>query len=185
VRHARILGGFQSFFRDLEAFESLKNKVFPAILKDKSGKGSIRIWAPGCSTEEETYSLAILLLEFLGDRTSSYQIQLFGTDANERGIEKARSGIYAERIAQEVLPERLRRFFTKVDEGYRVSKAVRDLCVFAKQNVVEDPPFSRMNLVTCRNLLIYLGPELQRKVVPILYYALRPSGFLFLGNARV
>jgi two-component system CheB/CheR fusion protein len=173
-----------SFFRDLEAFESLKNKVFPAILKDKSSKGSIRIWAPGCSTGEETYSLAILLLEFLGDKVSSYQVQLFGTDANERGIEKARSGIYAERIAQEVSAERLRRFFTKVDEGYRVSKAVRDLCVFAKQNVVEDPPFSRMNLVACRNLLIYLGPELQRKVLPVLHYALRPAGFLFLGNAE-
>lgn len=173
-----------SFFRDLEAFESLKNKVFPAILKDKSSKGSIRIWVPGCSTGEETYSLAILLLEFLGDKASTYQIQLFGTDANERGIEKARAGIYPERVAQEVSPDRLRRFFTKVDEGYRVSKGVRDLCVFAKQNVAEDPPFSRMNLVACRNLLIYLGPELQRRVVPVLHYALRPSGFLFLGNAE-
>lgn len=173
-----------SFFRDLEAFESLKSKVFPAILKDKSSKESIRIWAPGCSTGEETYSLAILLLEFLGDKMSSYQIQLFGTDVNERGIEKARAGIYGDRIAQEVSAERLRRFFTKVDEGYRVSKGVRDLCVFAKQNLAEDPPFSRMNLVACRNLLIYLGPELQRKVVPILHYALKPSGFLFLGNAE-
>ena len=173
-----------SFFRDLEAFEALKHKVFPAILKDKSSKESIRIWAPGCSTGEETYSLAILLLEFLGDRMSAYHIQLFGTDANERGIEKARAGIYQERVAQEVSPERLRRFFTKVDEGYRVSKTVRDLCVFAKQNVVEDPPFSHMNLVSCRNLLIYLGPELQRKVLPVLHYALRPSGFLFLGNAE-
>ena len=173
-----------SFFRDLEAFESLKSKVLPAILKDKSSKESIRIWAPGCSTGEETYSLAMILLEFLGDKMSSYQIQLFGTDANERGIEKARAGIYPERIAQEVSPERLRRFFTKVDEGYRVSKGVRDLCVFAKQNLAEDPPFSHMNLVACRNLLIYLGPELQRKVVPILHYALRPSGFLFLGSAE-
>ena len=173
-----------SFFRDLEAFESLKSKVFPAILKDKSSKESIRIWAPGCSTGEETYSLAIILLEFLGDKMSSYQLQLFGTDVNERGIEKARAGIYGERITQEVSPERLRRFFTKVDEGYRVSKGVRDLCVFAKQNLAEDPPFSRMNLVVCRNLLIYLGPELQRKVVPILHYALKPSGFLFLGNAE-
>ena len=173
-----------SFFRDFEAFETLKTKVFPAILKDKSSKESIRIWAPGCSTGEETYSLAMLLLEFLGDKVSSYQIQLFGTDANERGIEKARAGIYGERIAHEVSPERLRRFFAKVDEGYRVSKGVRDLCVFAKQNLVEDPPFSRMNLVTCRNLLIYLGPELQRKVVPILHYALKPSGYLFLGNAE-
>ena len=172
------------FFRDPEAFESLKSKVLPAILKDKSSKDSVRIWAPGCSTGEEAYSLAMILLEFLGDKVSSYQIQLFGTDANERGIERARSGIYGERIAQEVSPERLRRFFTKVDEGYRVSKGVRDLCVFAKQNLVEDPPFSHMNLVACRNLLIYLGPELQRKVVPILHYALRPSGFLFLGNAE-
>jgi two-component system CheB/CheR fusion protein len=173
-----------TFFRDLEAFESLKRNVLPAILKDRSSKESIRIWAPGCSTGEETYSLAITLLEFLGDNTPSYQIQLFGTDANERGIEKARAGIYQERIAQEVSPERLRRFFTKVDEGYRVSKGVRDLCVFAKQNLAQDPPFSRMNLVACRNVLIYLGPELQRKVVPILHYALKPSGFLFLGNAE-
>ena len=173
-----------SFFRDLEAFETLKTKVLPAILKAKSSKDSIRIWAPGCSTGEETYSLAMILLEFLGDKMSNYEIQLFGTDANERGIEKARAGIYQERIVQEVAPERLRRFFSKVDEGYRVSKAVRDLCVFAKQNLAEDPPFSHMNLVACRNLLIYLGPELQRKVVPILHYALRPSGFLFLGNAE-
>jgi two-component system, chemotaxis family, CheB/CheR fusion protein len=173
-----------SFFRDLEAFESLKGKVFPAILKDKSGKESIRIWAPGCSTGEETYSLAIILFEFLGDKMSSYQIQLFGTDVNERGIERARAGIYGERIAEEVSAERLRRFFTKVDDGYRVTKSVRDLCVFAKQNLAEDPPFSRMNLVACRNLLIYLGPELQRKVVPILHYALKPTGFLFLGNAE-
>jgi len=173
-----------SFFRDLEAFESLKTKVLPAILKDKSSKENIRIWTPGCSTGEETYSLAIILLEFLGNRMSSYEIQLFGTDANERGIETARAGFFQERIAQEVSPDRLRRFFTKVDEGYRVSKGVRDLCVFAKQNLAEDPPFSRMNLVACRNLLIYLGPNLQRKVVPILHYALRPSGFLFLGNAE-
>ena len=173
-----------SFFRDFEAFESLKSKVLPAILKDKSSKESIRIWAPGCSTGEETYSLAIILLEFLGDKMSSHQIQLFGTDVNERGIDKARVGIYGERIAQDVSAERLRRFFTKVDEGYRISKGVRDLCVFSKQNLAEDPPFSRMNLVACRNLLIYLGPELQRKVVPILHYALKPSGFLFLGNAE-
>ena len=173
-----------SFFRDLKAFEVLKTKVFPAIARDKTTKGTIRIWAPGCSTGEETYSLAMILLEFLGDKVPAFEVQLFGTDANERGIEKARAGIYPERIAQEVSTERLRRFFTKVEEGYRVSKAVRDVCVFAKQNLAEDPPFSHMNLVACRNLLIYLGPELQRKVLPILHYALRPSGFLFLGNAE-
>ena len=173
-----------SFFRDPEAFEALKSTVFPAILKDKSNRGNIRIWAPGCSTGEETYSLAIALLEFLGARAPSIQIQLFGTDANERGIEKARSGIYLEQIAQDVSPERLRRFFVKVEQGYRVSKAVRDLCVFARQNIAEDPPFSQMNLVSCRNLLIYFGSGLQQRVVPILHYALRPSGFLMLGNAE-
>jgi two-component system, chemotaxis family, CheB/CheR fusion protein len=173
-----------SFFRDLEAFEVLKSKVFPAILKDKSNKGNIRIWAPGCSTGEETYSLAITLLEFLGEKASSFQVQVFGTDVNERGIEKARAGIYGERIAEEVSRERLRRFFTKVEEGYRVSKEVRDLCVFAKQNLAEDPPFSQMNLVACRNLMIYLGPALQRKIAPILHYALKPSGFLILGSSE-
>jgi two-component system, chemotaxis family, CheB/CheR fusion protein len=173
-----------SFFRDREAFDALKSKVFPAILRDKFTKGAIRIWVPGCSTGEEAYSLAMVLLEFLGDKTSTFEIQLFGTDANEHGIQKARAGVYDERIAQEIPPERLRRFFTKVDEGYRVSKTVRDLCVFAKQNLAEDPPFSQMNLVACRNLLIYLGSELQKKIMPILHYALRPSGFLMLGNSE-
>lgn len=173
-----------SFFRDPEAFEALKNKVFPAILKDKSAKKGIRIWAPGCSTGEETYSLAIVLFEFLGDKAANFEIQLFGTDVNERGIEKARAGVYPERITQEVSPERLRRFFTKVDEGYRVAKSIREFCVFAKQNLAEDPPFSQMNLVVCRNLLIYLGPELQHKIMPILHYALKPSGFLMLGHSE-
>lgn len=173
-----------SFFRDPEAFEVLKRTVFPAILRDKSNQGNIRIWAPGCSTGEETYSLAIALLEFLGARAPSFQIQLFGTDANEQGIEKARSGVYLEQIAQDVSPERLRRFFVKVEQGYRVSKAVRDLCVFARQNIADDPPFSQMNLVSCRNLLIYFGSGLQQKVIPILHYALRSSGFLMLGNSE-
>ena len=173
-----------SFFRDPEAFEILKNTVFPSILKDKSNRGNIRVWAPGCSTGEETYSLAMALLEVLGARAPSFQIQLFGTDANERGIEKARSGIYLEQIAQDVSPERLRRFFVKVEEGYRVSKAVRDLCVFARQNLIEDPPFSQMNLVSCRNLLIYFGASLQKKIMPVLHYALKPTGFLMLGGSE-
>jgi two-component system CheB/CheR fusion protein len=173
-----------SFFRDPDAFETLKSTVFPAILKDKSNRGNIRIWTPGCSTGEETYSVAIALLEFLGARAPSFHIQLFGTDANERGIDKARSGIYLEQIAQDISLERLRRFFVKVEQGYRVSKAVRDLCVFARQNIAEDPPFSQMNLVSCRNLLIYFGSGLQQRVVPILHYALRSSGFLMLGNSE-
>ena len=124
------------------------------------------------------------LLEFLGDKASSYQVQIFGTDLNEKGIQKVRAGVYRESIADEVSHERLQRFFVKVDEGYRVNKAVRDMCVFAQQNLAWDPPFSQMNLVACRSLLIYLAPPLQRKIVPILHYALKPSGFLILGKSE-
>jgi two-component system CheB/CheR fusion protein len=149
-----------SFFRDFEAFEALKSQIYPAIVNDKSSNGTIRMWAPGCSTGEETYSLAMTLLEFLGDRASSFQVQIFGTDLNEKGIQKARAGIYRESIAEEISPERLARFFVKVEEGYRVNKAVRDMCVFARQNLAHDPPFSQMNIVACRNLLIYIQPVL-------------------------
>lgn len=173
-----------SFFRDFEAFEVLKTQVYPAIVKDKGNQGTIRMWAPGCSTGEETYSLAMTLLEFLGDRASSFQVQIFGTDLNEKGIQKARVGIYRESIAEEISPERMARFFVKVDEGYRINKAVRDMCVFARQNLANDPPFSQMNVVACRNLLIYIQPALQKKIIPILHYALKPSGFLVLGSSE-
>ena len=124
------------------------------------------------------------LLEFLGDRASSFQVQIFGTDLNEKGIQKARAGIYRESIAEKISPERMARFFVKVDEGYRVNKAVRDMCVFARQNLASDPPFSQMNVVACRNLLIYIQPMLQKKIIPILHYALKPSGFLVLGSSE-
>ena len=140
-------------------------------MKDKGSKGTIRMWAPGCSTGEETYSLAMTLLEFLGDRASSFQVQIFGTDLNEKGIQKARAGIYRESIAVEISPERIARFFVRVDEGYRLNKAVRDMCVFAQQNLANDPPFSQMNVVACRNLLIYIQPALQKRIIPILHYA--------------
>ncbi|MFC5862814.1 chemotaxis protein CheB [Acidicapsa dinghuensis] len=173
-----------SFFRDFEAFESLKTQVYPAIVKDKANKGTIRMWAPGCSTGEETYSLAMTLLEFLGDRASSFQVQIFGTDLNEKSIQKARTGVYRESIAEEISQDRLARFFVKVEDGYRVNKAVRDMCVFARQNVANDPPFSQMNVVACRNLLIYIQPVLQKKIIPVLHYALKPSGFLVLGSSE-
>ena len=173
-----------SFFRDFEAFEALKTQVYPAILKDKGKKNAIRMWAPGCSTGEETYSLAMTLLEFLGDKAPSFQVQIFGTDLNEKGIEKARTGLYRESIAEEISPERMSRFFLKVEGGYRVNKAVRDMCIFARQNLASDPPFSQMDLVACRNLLIYIQPALQKKIIPILHYALKPSGFLVLGSSE-
>ena len=173
-----------SFFRDPETFEALKTQVYPAIVKDKESNGTIRIWAPGCSTGEETYSLAITLLEFLGDRASSFQVQIFGTDLNEKAIQKARAGIYRESIADDISPERMARFFVRQEQGYRVNKAVRDMCVFARQNLGADPPFSQMNLVACRNLLIYIQPVLQKKIIPILHYALKPTGFLVLGSSE-
>jgi len=179
-----ILIPVTSFFRDFEAFEALKSQVYPVIAKSKADKGTIRMWAPGCSTGEETYSLAMTLLEFLGDKAASFHVQIFGTDLNEKGIQKARAGVYRESIAEEISPERMRRFFVKVEEGYRVNKAVRDMCVFARQNLANDPPFSQMNVVACRNLLIYVQPVLQKKIIPILHYALKPSGFLVLGSSE-
>lgn len=179
-----ILINVTSFFREPESFEALKEKVFPSLLRDRQPDMPIRVWVPGCSTGEEAYSLAICLLEFLTERAGNFPIQIFATDISDAALEKARSGRYTETTALDVTPERLRRFFLKVEGGYQISKSVRDLCVFAKQNVVQDPPFSRMDLISCRNVLIYLGPVLQKKVVPIFHYALNPGGFLMLGNSE-
>jgi two-component system CheB/CheR fusion protein len=171
------------FFRNPEVFEDLANTVYPAIVGDTS-KGTLRIWVVACSSGEEVYSLAITLLEFLGARADSLRIQIFGTDINEKGIAKARSGIYPGSAMKNVSADRSARFFTKVASGYRVDKAIRDLCVFARQDVTKDPPFSSLDLISCRNFLIYIQPELQEKIISTLHYALNPSGFLLLGNAE-
>src|SRR5712691_11199632 len=173
-----------SFFRDPDAFEALKAEVFPSILKHRSPEEPIRVWVPGCSTGEETYSQAIALLEFLGNRSADIPIQLFGTDLGQGSIEKARAGIYPPSIVADVSPERLRRFFVKVEGGYRINKTIRDMCVFARQNFLQDPPFSRIDVISCRNVLIYLGPVLQKRIMPIFHYALKPRGFLMLGGAE-
>ena len=170
-----------SFFRNPPVFDSLKSIVYPAILKNRRRDTTIRVWAPGCASGEESYSLAITLMEFLGDKASEIPIQLFGTDVNEASIVKARTGIYPENIQADVSPERLRRYFLKAETGYRVSKAIRDMCIFAQHNVLYDPPFSQLDLVCCRNVLIYLEPMLQKKIVSLFHYALRPPGFLTLG----
>jgi two-component system CheB/CheR fusion protein len=171
------------FFRNPEVFEDLANTVYPAIVGEK-GKGTLRIWVVACSTGEEVYSLAITLLEFLGARAESIRIQIFGTDLNEKGIAKARSGIYPDSAMKNVSPERSARFFTKVANGYRVNKAIRDLCIFARQDVIKDPPFSNLDLISCRNFLIYVQSELQERIISTLHYALNPSGFMVLGNAE-
>ena len=173
-----------SFFRNPAVFDALKSRVFPAFMKNRSGEAPFRIWAPGCSSGEETYSLAIVLLEFLGDRAPSMPIQIFGSDVSEIGINKARNGLYPENIQGDVSPERLRRFFVKVEGGYRINKNVRDMCIFAMHNLLADPPFSQMDIICCRNLLIYLESPLQKNVISLFHYALKPHGFLLLGNAE-
>jgi two-component system CheB/CheR fusion protein len=172
------------FFRDEHIFEALKKDVFPQISADKDADAPLRIWVPGCSTGEEVYSLAIALLEFLGDRANQIPIQLFGSDLNNTCIEAARTGMYPDNIAADVSPERLKRFFIKTIRGYRIAKSIRDRCIFAKLNVTTDPPFSRMDLISCRNLLIYLSPSLQKRVIPVFHYALYPHGFLLLGQSE-
>jgi len=173
-----------SFFRNPRMFEALKTTIFPAIRKNLVPERGIRIWTPGCASGEETYSVAIALLESLGDGASLIPIQFFGTDISETSVARARNGVYPENIQGDVSPERLRRFFTKVEDGYRVSKSIRDTCIFAQHNLLSDPPFSQMNLICCRNLLIYLEPVLQSKVISLFHYALRPDGFLVLGTSE-
>ena len=153
-------------------------------MRNRGEDEPIRIWVPGCATGEEAYSLAISLLEFLGDMASNVQIQIFATDIEDGVIDKARLGIYPEAITDDVSAERLRRFFVKVPGGYQVSKTIRSMCVFAKQNLIKDPPFSRLDLISCRNVLIYFGPVLQKKVIPVFHFALKPSGFLMLGKSE-
>lgn len=179
-----VLINVTRFFRDPDVFEVLKSDIFPQILEAREPDQQIRIWAAGCSTGQEAYSIAVSLLEFLSARSLEVPIQVFGTDASEVSIAKARAGIYPEALCTGISPERLRRFFTKVDKGYQVIKRVRDLCIFARQNLCVDPPFSRINLVSCRNVLIYFGTELQNHVVPTFHYSLRANGYLLLGSSE-
>jgi two-component system CheB/CheR fusion protein len=180
-----ILINVTSFFREPESFEALKTAVFQEILKNRSSTAPIRIWVPGCSTGQESYSIAMVLVEFLEERGVRAPIQIFATDLSDTvSLQKAREGIYPENIEAEVSPERLRRFFTKEDSKYRINKTIRDICIFAKQNVAADPPFSRVDLISCRNLLIYLAPPLQKRVIPTFHYALNPQGFLLLGTSE-
>jgi two-component system, chemotaxis family, CheB/CheR fusion protein len=173
-----------SFFREPASFKVLQDKVFAAIVKSRIPQEPIRIWVPGCSSGEEVYSLAIAFLEFLGDNAVAAPLQIFGTDVSESALEKARSGTYIENIALDVSPERLRRWFVRTDRGYQISKDIREACIFARQNVAADPPFSRIDLISCRNLLIYLDGVLQSRVMPIFHYALKATGFLLLGNSE-
>jgi two-component system CheB/CheR fusion protein len=172
------------FFRDPESFQALGAEVFPDITANRASDTPIRIWVPGCSTGEEAYSVAISVLEHLGEEAASVSVQIFATDVSEAAIDYARVGVYPQTIAADVSPERLRRFFSKGDGNYRISKVVRDLCVFARQDLTRDPPFPKLDLVVCRNVLIYLAPAPQRKLLNVFHYSLRPSGYLMLGHAE-
>jgi two-component system CheB/CheR fusion protein len=179
-----LLINVTSFFRDPDVFEALRTVVFPSILKQRPPEAPIRIWVPACSTGEEAYSIAITLLESLGEDETATRVQIFGTDVSRQGIEKARQGTYPENIEGEVSPDRLRRFFVKVDSGYQIRKSIRDMCVFANQNVIKDPPFSHLDLISCRNLLIYMTPVLQQRIIPSFHYALKGDGYLVLGGSE-
>jgi two-component system CheB/CheR fusion protein len=179
-----ILINVTSFFRNPEAFDALKAQVFPALTANRSRHDPLRIWTLGCSTGEEAYSISMALSEYLEDADITVPVQVFATDLNATSIDRARLGMYPKSAVEHISEERLARFFHRVDGSYRITKAIRDTCVFARHNVLTDPPFSRVDLVTCRNMLIYLGTELQDHVMPILHYALQPDGFLWLGSSE-
>lgn len=173
-----------SFFRDPKTFETLSRDVFPRLLEGRTPEAPVRIWVPGCSTGEEAYSIAICLLESLDGLAASPPIQIFGTDLRENAVEKARAGIYLENIAADVPPASLERFFSRVNGNFQISKTVRDLCVFARHDLIRDPPFSRLDFISCRNVLIYLESGVQRKVMANFHYALNPKGLLLLGSSE-
>jgi two-component system CheB/CheR fusion protein len=181
-----LLINVTEFFRDPDMYQALAKHVFPRVTAAhrKGTVRQIRIWVPGCSTGEEAYSLAIALTEYLGDKADGISVQIFATDISEPALKIGRNGIYPASIARSVSPERLRRFFVKSDSGFQVHKHIRDTCIFARHNVTKDPPFSKIDLISCRNLLIYLGSALQERVIPVFHYALNPNGFLALGSSE-
>ncbi len=179
-----MLIGVTSFFRDREAFEILEKKVIPALLKNRNADNPVRVWIPACSTGEEAYSIAMLLKENQEQLGENIDFKIFATDINYRSLDIARKGIYPEKITENITAERLDRFFEKNGESYKISKEIREMIIFSEQNIIKDPPFSKMDLISCRNVMIYLGHEAQKKVISMFYYSLNPKGFLFLGNVE-
>lgn len=181
--HSDVLISVTSFFRNPEAFDVIQRKVWPALLRQR-GDEPIRVWTLGCSTGQEAYSLAMSFVEAADKAPRMRKLQVFATDLNDALLDKARHGLYAKTVAQDLSPQRLRRFFVEEEGGYRVSKALREIVVFARQNVMSDPPFSHMDVISCRNLLIYFEPGVQKRVFPIFHYALKPGGILCLGASE-
>ena len=181
-----LLIGVTNFFRDPQAFQVLEEQIIPRLFEAKPVGGLIRVWAPGCSTGEEAYSLAMLLVERMEALKRTYTVQVFATDIDSQAIATARSGLYPASSAVDLTPERLARFFTPESDGsaYCIHKNIRDLMIFSEQNVIKDPPFSKLDLISCRNLMIYMGADLQKRLIPLFHYALNPGGTLFLGTSE-
>lgn len=179
-----ILINVTSFFRDAEAFKALEERALPQLLGGHADEDAVRIWTPGCASGEEAYSLAILLREYMEEHGRHFKVQIFGTDIDDDAIETARAGIYPAAVAADIGPERLGRFFDRENSGYRIKKEIREMLIFAPQDLIKDPPFTKLDLVCCRNLLIYLDGDLQKKLLPLFHYSLKPNGVLFLGSSE-
>lgn len=181
--YSDVLINVTSFFRDPEAFETLKHQVFSKLLLNASNETK-RAWVVGCSTGQEAYSIAMAFMESAGQSNSGAKLQIFASDLNEANLAKARAGLYPKNVVQDIPPARLRRFFAEEKGGYRIAKSLREMCVFARQNIVNDPPFSRIDLISCRNVMIYLESDVQKRILPLFHYALKPDGFLLLGASE-
>ena len=178
-----VLIGVTSFFRNPDAFEVLQHEILPRLLAQRDAD-PLRVWVLGCSTGQEAYSIAMSFVETAERLPQGRKLQVFATDLSESSLAKARRGLYAKTLVADLSPERLRRFFVAEGGGYRVAKSLREMVVFARQNIISDPPLSRMDIITCRNLLIYLEPSLQKRIFPLFHYALKPHGFLWLGASE-
>jgi two-component system CheB/CheR fusion protein len=184
VLHRELLIGVTNFFRDPEAFETLKKEVIPKILEGKQKREQVRIWVSSCSTGEEAYSIAILFKEYMKENGLRTDVKIFATDVDSFALKQAGTGLYSDSIAADVSPDRLNQFFIKKGNVYQVSPEIREMVIFAPQNLLKDPPFSRIDLISCRNLLIYLQSEAQRKILYTFHFSLVPGGFLFLGSSE-
>jgi two-component system CheB/CheR fusion protein len=182
--HEDVLIGVTSFFRDEAAFRAITKRVVPAILEGRSPDASVRVWVAGCASGEEVYSIAMCVLEHLARRPRGPQVQIFGTDASAAAVERARAGDYPTSIASDVTPDRLGRYFVRTSHGYRVGRELREMCVFARHDLARDPPFSKVDFLSCRNVLIYFSPLLQARVLSLFQYALNPGGWLLLGSTE-
>jgi two-component system CheB/CheR fusion protein len=179
-----LLINVTQFFRDADVFDALRTRAFPEILKTKSATDTLRIWVVGCSTGEEVYSVLITALEAMEGSTNKPKVTVFGTDASESAIKRARAGVYPPSVCASVSAERLAKYFVRTEAGFEIDRTLRDMCVFARQDVTKDTPFSRLDLVALRNVLIYMDQPLQRQVLAVAHFALSPNGFLLLGTSE-